>query len=152
MTPNQKAFLDMVAFSEIGKKLLTVSDDGYDVLVGSTWQKPLLFNDYIDHPRVLNKQLKSTAAGRYQILTRIYDFYKKLLDLPDFSPDSQDAIALHLIKECDALKDIESGDIKSAIEKCRSRWASFPKAGYGQHENKTENLLAAYIAAGGEVA
>ena len=153
MTRNQKAFLDMIAVSEIGKRLLSVSADGYDVIVGSTWSKPILFNDFIDHPRVLNKRIKpaSTAAGRYQILMRIFDAYKRQLKLPDFSPDSQDKIALQLIKECRALDDIEAGNFDDAVHKCRSRWASLPNAGYGQHENKIEMLREVFVLAGGRL-
>ena len=68
MTSNEKAFLDMIAFSEIGTALLVKSDNGYNVLVGSTAAKPLLFDSYADHPRIYNKQFNSTAAGRYQLL------------------------------------------------------------------------------------
>ena len=66
MTTNRKAFLDMIAHSEIGQALLDVSDNGYNVIVGSTAQHPDLFNSYADHPRKLvrlNAKLSSTAAG-----------------------------------------------------------------------------------------
>ena len=95
MTPNLKAFLAMIAHSE-GTSQIPGSDDGYRVLVGSTPNHPRLFDSYADHPRVLvqlRPGLKSTAAGRYQILERIFDAYKAQLNLPDFSPASQDAIA-----------------------------------------------------------
>lgn len=147
ISKNLKAFLDMIAFSEIGEKLLAISDDGYDVVVGSTPKKPILLDHYDDcNRKVINLGggLKSTASGRYQILARYYDAYKKQLGLPDFSPESQDAIAIQLIKECKAIDDIEEGNIEEAIHKCRSRWASFPNAGYGQHENKLHNLIVAY--------
>jgi muramidase (phage lysozyme) len=143
MTRNQRAFLDMIAYSEIGPKLLSESDNGYNVIVGGT-----LFSDYSDHPRQSIKLprlgIKSTAAGRYQILARYFDAYKKILKLPDFSPASQDKIALQLIRECRALDEIERGDIEEAIKLCRSRWASLPGANYNQHENKLDDLLAAY--------
>lgn len=143
MTRNQRAFLDMIAYSEIGPKLLAASDNGYNVIVGGS-----LFHDYSDHPRISVKLprlgIKSTAAGRYQILARYFDAYKKILKLPDFSPASQDKIALQLIRECRALDEIESGDIEEAIKLCSSRWASLPGANYGQHENKLDDLLAAY--------
>jgi muramidase (phage lysozyme) len=143
MTRNQRAFLDMIAYSEIGPKLLAESDNGYNVIVGGT-----LFHDYSDHPRQSIKLprlgIKSTAAGRYQILARYFDAYKKILKLPDFSPASQDKIALQLIRECRALDEIERGDIEEAIKLCRSRWASLPGANYNQHENKLDDLLAAY--------
>lgn len=140
MAPKLKAFLSLIAFSEGTKGK---GDDGYNVIVGGE-----LFHNYSDHPRkkVYIKRIDnySTAAGRYQILSRLYDFYKKAMSLPDFSPASQDRIALRLIGECKAAHDIEEGRIREAITKCKSRWASFPGAGYKQHENKMESLLKAY--------
>ena len=56
---------------------------GYDVIVGGE-----LFTDYSDHPRklvTLNPKLKSTGAGRYQLLSRWWDAYRKQLGLKDFS-------------------------------------------------------------------
>ena len=48
---------------------------GYDIIVGGE-----LFTDYSDHPRklvTLNPKLKSTSAGRYQLLSRWWDAYRK---------------------------------------------------------------------------
>lgn len=147
MTPNLKAFLDMLSVSEgtAGK-----GDNGYNVLYGGG-----LFNDYSDHPRryltfkINGKPVTSSAAGRYQILARYYDAYKRTLRLLDFSPASQDAIAIQMIRERSALSDIEAGRIATAIDKCRNIWASLPGAGYGQHEQRLDNLLDVYKAAGG---
>src|SRR4051794_26666927 len=89
-----------------------IGDRGYNCLVGSTPLKPVLFAGYVDHPRVkvpLGPNLVSTAAGRYQILARYYDAYKARLSLPDFSPASQDAIAVEMIREQEALADVEAG-------------------------------------------
>ena len=50
-----------------------------------------LFTDYSDHPRklvTLNPKLKSTGAGRYQLLSRWWDAYRKQLGLKDFSEKS----------------------------------------------------------------
>ena len=70
----RKAFLDMLAWSE---GLLTDvrkrRNHGYDVIVG--WRAVA---DYSDHPRklvTLNPKLKSTGAGRYQLLSRWWDAY-----------------------------------------------------------------------------
>ena len=55
---------------------------GYDVIVGGE-----LFTDYSDHPRklvTLNPKLKSTGAGRYQLLSCWWDAYRKQLGLKDF--------------------------------------------------------------------
>lgn len=152
MTPQQKAFLDMVAVSEIGIPLLAVSDNGYNVLVGSTAKTPKLFTDYSKHPRTRNADLNSDAAGRYQFMGRYWAHYRDTLHLPDFGPSSQDIWALQLARECHALEDIEAGRILDAIKKCRSRWASFPGAGYGQPERRVSELLAAFSSAGGVVA
>jgi muramidase (phage lysozyme) len=157
MSPNLKAFLDMIATSEIGPKLLASSDNGYNVIVGGLLfddkgTPDNLFDDYADHPRKivsLGRGLKSSAAGRYQILARYYDFYKQLLGLHDFSPASQDVIATQLIKEQKALPDVEAGHFDAAVKKCANIWASLPEAGYGQHENTLAYLREAYTKAGG---
>ena len=150
---NRVAFLDTVAVSEIGAALLAKSDDGYNVLVGSTASRPLLFSSYVSHPNVLNRQIRvpSTAAGRYQILTRWWRIYQAQMKLPDFGPVSQDRYALQQLREHGALPLIDAGRFREAIAKVSNVWASLPGAGYGQHENDIERLLAAYRAAGGEV-
>ncbi|MEQ6292206.1 glycoside hydrolase family 104 protein [Vogesella sp. GCM10023246] len=153
---NVLAFLDMIAVSELGRGLIAASDDGYNVIVGSTVKAPLLFRSYSDHPRRLidlpKLGIKSTAAGRYQVLARYYDAYRKQLGLSNFGAINQDRIALQMIRECRALDDILRGNIAIAISKCRSRWASLPGAGYGQNEHSAEALLAAYATAGGRLA
>ena len=152
MKTNLQAFLDMLAMSEIGAPLLAVSDKGYNVIVGSTSTHPDLFRSYADHPRKLvnlGHGLKSTAAGRYQILERYFDSYKLLMKLPDFSPASQDAIATQMIRERYALPLIEAGNIVGAIHLCSNIWASLPGNSYGQHTNALTALVTDYKTAGG---
>ncbi|MCY1285261.1 Phage lysozyme [compost metagenome] len=148
---NVLAFLDMLAWSE-GTSILRGSDDGYNVIVGGG-----LFNSYADHPRQLvslpRYKISSTAAGRYQLLARYWDAYRKSLNLiGGFTPENQDRVALQQIRERRALDDIKAGRIPQAIEKCRNIWASLPGAGYGQREHKLDDLLAHYVAAGGVLA
>lgn len=148
MNTNRRAFLDMIAVSEGTARL---GDNGYNVVCGGT-----LFHSYADHPRIVvnlpRLKIKSTAAGRYQLLARYFDAYKKQLQLADFSPASQDAIALQQIRERKALADIDAGRFAAAVGKCRNIWASLPGAGYGQHENTLARLEAAYLSAGGTLA
>ena len=63
----RKAFLDMLAWlRELITDVVKTRNHGYDVIVGGE-----LFTDYSDHPRklvTLNPKLKSTGAGRYQLL------------------------------------------------------------------------------------
>lgn len=151
MNANRKAFLAMISHSE-GTNYGPC--DGYNILYGSTKANPSYFLSYVDHPRkkIRAAGITSTAAGRYQILARYYDAYKKTLNLPDFSPTSQDKIALQMINECHALPLIDAGNFVGAVHACASRWASFPGAGYeGQHEQKISDLEEAYINAGGVV-
>ncbi|CAL3972190.1 unnamed protein product [Diplocarpon coronariae] len=146
----RKAFLDMLAWSEgTDNGRQKTRNHGYDVIVGGE-----LFTDYSDHPRklvTLNPKLKSTGAGRYQLLSRWWDAYRKQLGLKDFSPKSQDAVALQQIKERGALPMIDRGDIRQAIDRCSNIWASLPGAGYGQFEHKADSLIAKFKEAGGTV-
>lgn len=147
---NVCAFLDMLAWSEFTSRI-AASDDGYNVIVGGQ-----LFSDYSDHPRekvwIPKWKVISTAAGRYQLLARYYDAYKKLLRLNDFTPVNQDLIAIQQIRERRALPDITSGRFDAAAAKCRNIWASLPGAGYGQYEHDLGALRAQYQKAGGLLA
>lgn len=146
---NLSAFLTAIATSE-GTQNVPGGNDGYNVLVGGG-----LFAGYADHPRItvnLGHGLFSTAAGRYQILARWFDAYKKSLNLPDFSPASQDAIAVQMLKEVGALADIQDGNFQVAISKASSHWASLPGSPFGQHTNSLADVQQAYTAAGGTVA
>lgn len=149
---NRVAFLDVIAASEIGSALLAVTDRGYNVLVGATPSHPLTFPSYASHPGILNKALHSTAAGRYQLLYRYWVSYQKQLNLPDFSPLSQDRIALQQIRECNALADIDAGNFAHAVALCSRIWASLPGNDYGQHQNAIALLQGYYTAAGGALA
>lgn len=151
-----KAFLTMLSVSEGTSTAKDTKNNGYDVIVhGMDKSTPTTFTDYSKHPNVLvtlNKNgLKSTAAGRYQILYKYWVAYKQQLKLKGFYPEDQDAIAMQLIRECKATEDIELGRIQQAISKCKSRWASLPGAGYGQFEHSLDVLIAAFKAAGGKV-
>lgn len=147
---NLAAFLTMVSVSEGTSTCPATEDDGYDILVGCT-----RFTGYADHPRVvvdLGDGLKSTAAGRYQILERYYDAYAAQLNLPDFGHSSQDAIAMQMMKEQHALEAVNAGKLTLAIHQCRNIWASLPGSPYGQHTQKYAILEQAYLNAGGQLA
>lgn len=156
MSTNLQAFLGMLSVSEGTSTSKYTKAIGYDVIVNGIGGEPKTFTDYSKHPNVLvtvnNKGLKSTAAGRYQVLYKYWLHYKKQLGLKGFYPEDQDAIAIQLIKECKALDDINAGRIEQAITKCRSRWASLPGAGYGQFEHSMSNLVSTFKRLGGTVA
>jgi muramidase (phage lysozyme) len=147
--PNRAAFLDALAFSEGTAQL---GDDGYNVVVGRTF----FHNNYADHPRikVFIKRINdySTAAGRYQLLSRYWDAYRRQLMLHGFTPENQDRVALQQIRECKALALIDAGQFDEAMFQCRRIWASLPGANYGQHENSLKALRVTYLEAGGWIA
>lgn len=163
---NRAAFLMMIRHAEG-----TASADGYRALFGHTPRRPKLFSDFSDHPRIAaqftdkaGRTLYTTAAGAYQFLavsplpsgnmTRVdtWDRLKRKLKLPDFSPASQDAAALELIREAGALADVEAGRLDAAIGKVRRIWASMPGAGYAQPEKSRDTLAAVYLDNGGSIA
>lgn len=147
---NVLAFLDLVAHSEIGDAMLAdpASDDGYRIIVGSVPGKLITFDDYNEHPARLIKikmkngvVLNSTAAGRYQFIRRTWLGITDALGLVDFTPSSQDYGCIELIREAGAYGNVVEGKIEDAIHECRSIWASFPGADYGQPEHTTQSLL-----------
>ena len=81
------AFLDMLAWSEgTDNGRQKTRNHAYDVIVGGE-----LRHDYSDHPRklvTLNPKLKSTGAGRYQLLSCWRDAYRKQLGRKTLSEKS----------------------------------------------------------------
>jgi len=146
-TNNRAAFLMMIRTAEG-----TAGADGYRTMFGGG-----LFDSFADHPRRVvtamsgGRPISSSAAGAYQFLRRTWDKLAARLGLPDFSPASQDAAAIELIREAGALGDVDAGRFALAVRKVRKIWASMPGAGYGQPEVALERLQAAYQAAGGVV-
>lgn len=155
---NLRAFLDTIAYAEG-----TAGPDGYRTMFGGA-----LFDSYADHPRRAvqftngaGRKLWTSAAGRYQFMavsplpsggsTKVntWDVLKASLGLPDFSPASQDAAAVELIRQRGALNDIYAGRFAVAVRKVAPVWASMPGAGYSQPERKLASLEAAYRSAGG---
>lgn len=144
--PNVCAFLDTIAVSELGARLIALSDEGYNVLVGSTPDHPHLFDSYADHPRKLVSLpkwgVKSSAAGRYQIIEPTWDGLAPVLGgRVSFDPINQDRACIELLRECRAYPQIVGGNIEGAINLARKTWASLPGAGYGQPEHSLSDLL-----------
>lgn len=143
---NERAALDTIAFAEG-----TSGANGYRMMFGGG-----LVDSLADHPRRFftftdkaGRTLRTSAAGRYQFLSRTWDALASKLNLPDFGPESQDRAALELIRERGALADVRAGRFEAFIAKCAPVWASLPGAGYAQPERKLSQLVAAYTQAGG---
>ena len=124
---NVKKFLDFLGRAE---------GADYNTIVGGS-----KFSDFRAHPRVVGLRTAegpSTAAGKYQIVGTTYDEIAPKLGIRDFTPDSQDRIAVELIRRKGALEDVRSGNFDAAISKLGSTWASLPSSPYSQPKRSAE--------------
>lgn len=94
----------------------------------------------------------STAAGKYQITRPTWNKLKSRLGLRDFTPASQDAAAVELLRESGALEFAKQGMVADAVQSARRIWASLPGAGYEQPERSLAWVQAQFAAAGGVLA
>lgn len=146
--PNVRAFLAMIRAGEG-----TADPAGYSRLFGGAQ-----FASFADHPRIAvtrtlaGKPLTSTAAGAYQFLARTWDECRAALNLPDFSPASQDAAAVYLIRRRGALSDVKAGRFNEAVRKCAKEWASLPGSPYGQPVKTLAQARKTYETNGGTYA
>lgn len=138
---NVQAFFHVIRAGETSHE-----DSAYSMLFGGD-----AFDGFADHPRKLIRKsgYSSTAAGAYQFLSRTWDECQKALDLPDFSPLSQDLACLFLIRRRGALDDVLAGRVREAIAKCAKEWASLPGSPYGQPTKTMSQALATFQQYGG---
>ncbi len=139
--PNVQAMLRVIRAGEG-----TADINGYRRLFGGK-----LFDSFADHPRikVSASGYTSTAAGAYQALASSWDETKRIMQLPDFSPISQDLFALGRIAARGALDDVIAGRFDVAIKKIAREWASMPFSPYGQPTISLERARSIYAGAGG---
>lgn len=115
MSGNIDAFLQVIKIGE--------SNDNYRALLGGG-----NFSSFSDHP-VYTDGFKgvgnSHAAGAYQFQPGTWKDAQTALGLPDFSPASQDAAAVYLIRRRGAYDDITMGRIDVAVGKLAGEWEMF---------------------------
>ena len=135
--PNVLKFLNLIARAEGTEKY------GYNTAFGGDY-----FGDLSQHPNI-KKNFKQTdgkvnssgASGRYQFLNSTWNGVSKKYDLNDFGGVNQDLGAIALIAENGALKAVQGGNFKKAIDKLGNIWASFPSSPYKQHKRSYDYLL-----------
>ena len=110
---------------------------GYYTLYGNSKIDSLAAHPNI---KVTKWGITSTAAGRYQFLTRTWNDIATKLGLTDFSEQNQDVAALYLMNQQGALDALAKGDVLSAFYRIRKIWASLPGAGYGQKERTKSDV------------
>jgi lysozyme len=160
---NVRAFLDVIQRCEG----TAGQGDPYRVCYGFSH----VIQDFSDHPKLTGEwagvQLSdvqcggaglspgciSTAAGAYQITRPTWQRLRDRLGLVDFSPASQDAAAIQLLKDCGAYSRLAAGDLSGAVAKARGTWASLPGANYaGQGMRTFDQVASWYSGSGGAVA
>ena len=123
---NQRKAFDMLAWSE--GPITDVRKP--EIMVMTSLRRRAIYH-YSDHPRklvTLNPKLKSTGAGRYQLLSRWWDAYRK--QLTRVTSLRKVRTLWHCsIKERGAYPLISVVDIRRQIDRCSNIWASLPGAG-----------------------
>jgi len=126
--PRVWAYLDTIAYAEGYKSGKPV---GYDTRFGDNpnAKNRHLIDNYEKFPDKRGGKFNGvpqSASGRYQIIGTTYDEFSKKLGLSDFSPDSQDMMAVQMLIDGGVVKALWHGDFSSAVDRS-GKWASFPK-------------------------
>ena len=151
---NVKAFLFTIRASEHRYPNDVTNDAAYHIFYGGK-----RFYDMSDHP-VLTGELKpvplpnnicaasglgpgcvSSAAGAYGFIKATWVRLRDKMQLPDFSPTSQDLAAVQLLDDIGALSLIQSGDIQGALKKASKVWASLPGSTAQQNPRTMQYVL-----------
>ncbi len=137
-----RAMLDTIAFAEgtngnygrvVYGTVLGASDRNAPYNHALVGKRNVVVNNFERHPnlavRWANGQPPSSAAGRYQFL---YSTWKGL-NMPDFSPRSQDLGAIKLMQRRGMIEPLLRGDFTAAIHKGAPEWASLPVSSGGSY-------------------
>ncbi|HEX8549915.1 MAG TPA: glycoside hydrolase family 104 protein [Abditibacteriaceae bacterium] len=157
LSPQARAFLDMIAWCEGTSTSPITQDDGYDIIVTGV-NGMERFTDYRHHPfehgraakQINHRGLLSSASGRYQDIIRTWRWIRAMSGVQDFSPESQDRANWWLIGFRKAQPLVEAGKIPEAIALCSVEWASLPGANVkDQKQRKMAECLACFELKGG---
>jgi muramidase (phage lysozyme) len=147
---NVQAFLKAIADAEGG---------GYDFKYGAVKAKrkdPWRFVDYSTHPGTGYDGV-TTAAGMYQINRATWqDHGESRMGLTDFTPETQDLIAVSILRGHGVIDKIKDGDIEAGVSQASKPWAALPmgRGQAGRHDQPHvtfERFETAYKAAGGSI-
>lgn len=94
--------------------------------------------------KINNVNIITTAAGAYQFIYPTWRALAARLSLPDFSPTSQDAAAIELLREVNAIDAINADNIPLALQRASTQWASLPGSTAGQNPKSMQVALDTY--------
>lgn len=154
--PQVAAWLRAIRLGESHPEL----DEAYTALFGWRPGNGKVFTGWDDHPRVRTYEVRdefiangkrdfTTAAGAHQITMTTWDGVCRRLGKAPFDPPHQDAAAVFLTLERDALADVKAGRIDRACAKCNGVWASLPGANTPQPQKSLAAVTAAFTKYGG---
>lgn len=152
---NTLAFLALIRESEAGGR--------YDLIAGGD-----VFTDFSEHPFNIDpkrrKLLGTTASGAYQMVRGTWNMARDALELDDFSPASQDAAAIWILKHKipgqnkfnlsgnGLFNVVERGDLGGAIVAYRSEWEAFAKMLEGKYPITLTDAAEIFQRNGGNIA
>ncbi len=138
VSAKRKALLDTIAYAEGTRGY---SQDGYNVLYSFK-----TISDCNKHPNrtICSGAYCSTAAGRYQFLTKTWNGLK----LPNFRPENQTRGAMTLISWRKASipegRALTATEFANVMNKISWEWASLPPGRYGQPMKSMSTLRSQY--------
>ncbi|MDQ1923888.1 paar repeat-containing protein [Massilia pseudoviolaceinigra] len=147
--PNIRAFLRAMCHSLGG---------GVDFLDGAIRGRrsdPWRFTDFSTHPGP-GHDGKSTAAGLYRITREIWEEYGARMDLTDFCAETQELIAVEVLRGLGVLGKIQAGDIDATLVMASACWPGLPKtpasqARFAAPDAAYESFLHKYGECGGTI-
>lgn len=156
VSSNVLAFLALIRQVEAG-------GDDYFIIAGGD-----RFEDDSEHPFVLepnrHKPIGTTASGAYQMVRKTWTLARDALGLTDFSPASQDAAAIWLLKHKVPGKHemrlegtgnyelVSAGRFDEAIAALRLEWEAFDRMVKGQYHVSMAQAREFLVAQGGALA
>jgi muramidase (phage lysozyme) len=144
----QKALHDAIAFAEGTRGY---SKDGYNVMFSFK-----LASSCNRHPNQCIRfgSTCSTAAGRYQFLTKTWNAIAQARNLTTFEPENQERGAAYLISTTRKVsvpqdRPMTATEFSNAMAKLSYEWASLPPGRYGQPSKTQSQMRSMYCSVAG---
>ncbi|NHZ35386.1 glycoside hydrolase family 104 protein [Massilia sp. CCM 8692] len=148
--PNIRAFLRAMCHCLGG---------GVDFLDGAIRGRrndPWRFTDFSTHPGAGHNGI-CTAAGLYRITREVWQEVGARMDLSDFCAETQELIAVDVLRELGVLGKIQAGDIDATLAAAATCWPGLPRtpgsqARFAAPDAAYESFMQKYGECGGTIA
>ncbi|RRW98955.1 hypothetical protein [Pandoraea apista] len=146
---NAVAFLDVIAACCLGITAASASGSGYDTLLVDGEAQATTFPDFGTYP---DRNGKPLSAGRYRISRADYARLSAEFSITDFSPRSQDRLALLCLWEEGVMPLIRAGQLHAALDAASHAWPELRVSPLATEKHLWPELVGIYRAAGGTLA